>query len=47
MIGTAGQTLVYLLIDLIASLTLPAGLAVTFAGDTGTVVATGRIGTVG
>lgn len=46
-IRTAGQTLVYLLIDLIAPLALPTGLAVTLAGDTGAVAAAVRIGTVG
>lgn len=46
-IGTAGQTLVYLLIDLTAPLALPAGLAVTLARDTGAVATAVRIGTVG
>lgn len=46
-IGAARQTLVHLLIDLIASLALPARLAVTLAGDTGAVAAATRVGTVG
>lgn len=46
-IGTAWQTLVHLLVDLITSLALPAGFAVAFARNTGAVTATVRIGTVG
>lgn len=46
-IGAAGQTLVHLLIDLVAPLALPPGLAVTLAGDTGAVAAAVRVGAVG
>jgi len=42
-IGAARQTLVYLLINLIASFALPTGLAVTLAGDTSAVAAAVRI----
>ena len=46
-IGAAGQTLIHLLINLIAPLALPAGLAVTLAGDTSAVSAAVRIRAVG
>lgn len=45
-VGTARQALVYLLVDLVAPFTLPASLAVTLAGDTGTVSAAVRVGTI-
>jgi len=45
-VGAARQALVHLLIDLVAPLALPAGLAVTLAGYTGAVTAAGRVGAV-
>lgn len=47
MIRATWQTLVHLLVDLVASFALPTGFAVTFTGNAGTVTAAVRIGTIG